>query len=89
VDSTIWFESKHYRAVLTLITLEVLILLALGILCFAAFKIKAASFEFSTAIWKIASFSIKIRSPGSADERSDPKPSTIKAPRDHELRFLL
>ena len=47
---------------LTLITIGVLILLGLGILCFAAYKIKAESFEFSTAIWKIASFSIKIKS---------------------------
>jgi hypothetical protein len=57
--------------VLTLITLGTVILIALSILCFAAFKIKAESFEFSTAIWKIASFSIKIRSPKTANERSD------------------
>lgn len=48
---------------LTLITFGVFILLALSILCFAAYKIRAQSFEFSTTIWKIASFSIKIRSP--------------------------
>lgn len=57
---------------LTLITLGILILLALSILCFAAFKIKAESFEFTTAIWKIASFSIKIRSPKSAADQSAP-----------------
>jgi hypothetical protein len=56
-----------------------MILLTLSILCFAAFKIKAESFEFSTAIWKIVSFSIKIRSPKSANERAGPKPSTINA----------
>ena len=61
---------------LTLITLGTMLLLALSILCFAAFKLKAESFEFSTAIWKIVSFSIKIRSPETADER--------RAPRDRE-----
>ena len=40
-----------------------LILAALGVICFAAYKIKAESFEFSTAIFKLVSFSIKIMSP--------------------------
>ena len=41
----------------------ILIILALGVICFAAYKIKAESFEFSTAILKLISFSIKITSP--------------------------
>jgi len=57
--------------VLTLITLGILILLALSILCFAAFKIRAESFEISTVIWKIASFSIKIKSPESGRRPPD------------------
>ena len=73
VDSTLWLESKQYRAVLTLITLGTMILLALSILCFAAFKLRAESFEFSTAILKIVSFSVKIRSPETADKRPAPR----------------
>jgi hypothetical protein len=49
--------------VLTLITLGTFILGALSILCFAAYKIKAKEFEFSTAIWRLASFKITIKSP--------------------------
>ena len=50
-----------------------MLLLALSILCFAAFKLKAESFEFSTAILKIVSFSVKIRSPETADQRPVPR----------------
>jgi hypothetical protein len=49
--------------VLTLITLGTFILGALSILCFAAYKIKAREFEFSTAIWRLVSFKITIKSP--------------------------
>lgn len=38
------------------------ILLALVIVCFAAYKIKARRFEFSTAIWKFATLRIMIQS---------------------------
>ena len=38
----------------------VLVLTGIAILCFAAYKIKAESFEFTTAILKLVSFSIKI-----------------------------
>ncbi len=48
---------------LTLITLGTFILGALSILCFAAYKIKAREFEFSTAIWRLVSFKITIKSP--------------------------
>ncbi len=33
------------------------------VVCFTAYKIKAESFEVSAAIWKLISFSIKIKSP--------------------------
>jgi hypothetical protein len=49
--------------VLTLITFGTFILGALSILCFAAYRIKAREFEFSTAIWRLASFKITIKSP--------------------------
>jgi glycerol uptake facilitator-like aquaporin len=45
-----------------------LILIALGVLCFAAYKIKAESFESTTAILKLISFSIKIISPDRGDK---------------------
>ena len=43
-----------------LVAVGVLILSALSIVCFAAYKIRAKSFEVSTSFGKIASFSIKI-----------------------------
>jgi hypothetical protein len=45
---------------MSLVAVGVLILSALSILCFAAYKIRAKSFEVSTSVGKIASFSIKI-----------------------------
>ena len=71
----------------TLITLGILILLTLIILCFSAYKIKAESFEFSTAIWRIASVSITIKSSksnGSQEERS-PNPDHRYAVESHRL----
>lgn len=47
-------------SVLTLVIPGVFILMALGILCFAAYKIKARRFEFSTSVWKLASFKITV-----------------------------
>jgi hypothetical protein len=47
----------------------VLLLVALSILCFAAYKIKARSFEVSTSVGRVASFSIKIVS---ADHEDGP-----------------
>lgn len=44
----------------TLVTVGVLVLAALSIVCFAAYKIRARSFEVSTSVGKVASFSIKI-----------------------------
>jgi hypothetical protein len=44
----------------SLVAVGVLILSALSIVCFAACKIRAKSFEVSTSVWKIASFAIKI-----------------------------
>jgi hypothetical protein len=45
---------------MSLVAVGVLILSALSIVCFAAYKIRAKSFEVSTSVGKIASFSIKI-----------------------------
>lgn len=61
-------------SVLALVIPGVFILLALVILCFAAYRIKARKFEFSTVIWKLASFKITIMS----DE--DPKPAKQTTP---------
>ena len=41
----------------------VMVIAALGVICLAAYKIKAESFEFSAAVLKLFSFSIKIMSP--------------------------
>lgn len=47
-------------SVLTLVVTGGFTVLALVIPCFAAYKIKAKRFEFSAAIWKLASFKITI-----------------------------
>ena len=49
-------------------------LAGLVIVCFEAYKIKAESFEFSTGIWKLLSFSIKIRSPEGRAREKDKQP---------------
>jgi hypothetical protein len=49
--------------VLTIIAVGAFFLVALSILCFAAYKIRAREFEFSTMIWRFVSFKITIRSP--------------------------
>ena len=41
----------------------VLTLAVVGIFCFAAYKIKAESFEVTAGIWRFFSVSIKIKSP--------------------------
>lgn len=48
----------------TVIIIGVVILIALSIICITAYMIGAESFEFTTAIGKIASLSVKMRSPG-------------------------
>lgn len=45
---------------MSLVAGGVLILAALSIVCFAAYKIRAKSFEVSTSVGQIASLSIKI-----------------------------
>lgn len=45
---------------MSLVAVGVLILSALSILCFAAYKIRAKCFEVSTSVGKVVSFSIKI-----------------------------
>jgi hypothetical protein len=60
--------------VLTLITLGGFILLALGIVCFAAYKIKAKRLEFSTAIWKFATLRLTIVSTAEEVEPHDQRP---------------
>ena len=63
-----------------LVAAGVFILLALSIVCFAAYRIKAKKFEFATAIWKFASLRITIMSaaedtePTEATEPEKPRP---------------
>jgi hypothetical protein len=45
---------------MSLVAVGVLILSALSILCFAAYKIRAKCFQVSTSVGKVVSFSIKI-----------------------------
>ena len=52
---------------MSLVAVGVLVLSALSIVCFAAYKISAKSFEVSTSVGKIASFSIKIISADAED----------------------
>lgn len=47
-------------SVLTVIIPGAFLLLALVDLCFAAYKIKAKRFEFSSTVWKLASIKITI-----------------------------
>jgi hypothetical protein len=53
----------------SLIAIGVLVLLALTIVCFAAYKIKARKFEVSTSIWKLVSLRITILS---SSEETEP-----------------
>jgi hypothetical protein len=57
----------------TLVTVGVLVLTALSIVCFAAYKIRAKSFEVSTSVGKVASFPLKVISAdaGSRESASD------------------
>jgi len=48
---------------MTIVAIGLLILAGIAIICFAAYKIKAESFELSTSFLKLISLSIKIRSP--------------------------
>jgi hypothetical protein len=52
---------------MSLVAVGVLILPALSIVCFAAYKIRAKSFEVSTSVGKIAAFSIRIISADAED----------------------
>jgi hypothetical protein len=56
---------------MAIVVVGVLLLVALGVVCLAAYMINAESFEFSTAILRLVSFSIKVRSPGTARRRRD------------------
>jgi len=56
---------------MSLVAVGVLTLSVLSIVCFAAYKIKAKSFEVSTSAWKIASFSIKIISADAGNLESE------------------
>jgi tetrahydromethanopterin S-methyltransferase subunit F len=55
---------------MSLVAVGVLILSALSIVCFAAYKIRAKSFEVSTSVGKIASLSIKIISADAVSRES-------------------
>jgi hypothetical protein len=48
--------------VLALVFVGAFVLVGIGIVCFAAYKIKPESFEFSTAVWKLLTLTIKITS---------------------------
>lgn len=59
---------------LTIIVIGLLTLSGLAVVCFAAYKIRAESFELSTTFLKLMSLSIKIRSPAKPppeDARTD------------------
>jgi hypothetical protein len=61
------------NGMMTVVAIGVMTLSSLSVLCFAAYKIKARSFEVSTSIGRVASFSIKIMSADVADaHRSEP-----------------
>ena len=47
----------------TVVAFGVIVLVALSILCFAAYKIKGGTFTFSTVIGRLASLNITITSP--------------------------
>jgi hypothetical protein len=55
---------------MSLVAVGILILSALSIICFAAYKIRAKSFEVSTSVGKIASLSIKIISADAVSRES-------------------
>jgi hypothetical protein len=55
---------------MSLVAVGGLILSALSIVCFAAYKIRAKSFEVSTSVGKIASISIKIISADAVSRES-------------------
>jgi hypothetical protein len=46
-----------------IVIVGVLTLVAVGVFCFAAYKIRAESFEVTAGIWRLVSLSIKIKSP--------------------------
>jgi hypothetical protein len=64
--------------VYTIIIIGSILIATLAVICFAAYKIKAESFEFSAAIWKFVSFSIKIMSPDKARKRRRSATRTMK-----------
>lgn len=47
----------------------ILVVVIVSVICFAAYMIKAESFEFTTVFLKAVSFSIKIVSPDHRDQR--------------------
>jgi hypothetical protein len=66
-----------------IIAFGILILAGIVIVCFAAYMIKAESFEVSTAILKLISFSIKIHSPA---PRPLDSPAVASRGRDPDLK---
>jgi hypothetical protein len=52
----------------TVVVVGIFALAGFAVVCYAAYKLKAESFEFTTVVWKIVSFSIKIASSGKRDE---------------------
>lgn len=59
----------------TPVILGIFVLIALVVLCFAAYKIKARRFMFSAAVWKLFSFTLTITSdPPKSAEQTTPEP---------------
>jgi len=58
----------------TIIAVGVFVLVALSIVCFAAYRIKARKFEVKTSVWKFVSLTITILSADEDMEPGKPKP---------------
>ena len=58
---------------LMILILGVFVISGMGVVLFAAYKIKAKSFTFKAAIWKIAEFSIIIEKPEEKEEGRKPR----------------
>jgi len=61
-----------------------LILATVIVICLAAYKIKAQTFEFSTLIMNFVSLTIKITAPGMSARKHDPDPDPVDAPPDSQ-----
>lgn len=60
----VWKFLRRRVPLLIVTILGIIVLAEIIVICFAAYKIAASSFDFTVMIWKLISLSIKIRSPG-------------------------